>query len=325
MKTTLQSLQESISNAVDMIDHSQLVSDDLLLQQSTKYSTNSLDFTNATSLLDKCEQVTNSYKKTKPDIRVIHHFACSGGSLFTKCLSSMANTFILSEVHPHFYQHLQTDMATFLPSDIATLAMQAGVPEPYKLARQVFKQSIKTAHGHVEQLGGVLVLRDHSHSDFCIGTEYRHKTLITKLLKDDFDVISIATVRNPIDAYSSLLSNGWVHFNPQTFDAYCERLSQFLAQFKKRNIIYYEDFVSCPETVMEKMCLILNIEYDESFMDLYDQFKVTGDSGRKSSGISKRRRREVSAELKNEIEGSKHFRLICKEYKFHSTIQEVVP
>jgi hypothetical protein len=320
MNITLQSLQESISQAISMIDHSQLVSDDLLIQQSTKPTTNSVDFTNAKSLLNKCEQVTNSYQSAKPMIRVIHHFACNGGSLFTKCLSSMANTFILSEVHPHFYQHLKTDMATFLPSDIATLAMQAGVPGPYKLARKIFNQSIKSTHGHVEQLGGILVLRDHSHSDFCVGTEYRQKTLITELLKDDFDVISIATVRNPIDAYSSLLLNGWVHFSPQTFDAYCERLNQFLVQFKKQNIIYYEDFVRQPEKVMEKMCLILNIEYDESFMDLYDQFKVTGDSGRKSSGISKRRRREVTAELKSEIESSKHFRLICKEYKFHSTI-----
>jgi hypothetical protein len=320
MKTKLQSLQESISNAVDMIDQSQLVSDDLLLQQSTKYSTNSLDFTNANSLLDKCEQVINSYQSAKPMMRVIHHFACSGGTLFTKCLSSMANTFILSEVHPYFYQHIQTDMATFLPSDIATLAMQAGVPEPYKLARKIFNQSIKTAHGHVEQLGGVLVLRDHSHSDFCVGTEYRQKTLITELLKDDFDVISIATVRNPIDAYSSLLSNGWVHFSPKTFDAYCERLSQFLVQFKKQNIIYYEDFVSHPQKIMEEMCSILNIEYDESFMDLYDQFKVTGNSGRKTNDISKRKRREVSAALKNEIEDSEYFRLICKEYKFRSTV-----
>ncbi|MEP7704338.1 hypothetical protein [Paraglaciecola sp. 25GB23A] len=303
-----------------MIDKSQIISEDSIQQRSVKLSKNTLDFTNASSLLDKCEQVINSYQSAKPIMRVIHHFACSGGTLFTKCLSSMANTFILSEVHPHFYQHLQTDMATFLPSDIATLAMQAGVPDPNKLARKIFHQSVKSAHEHVDQRGGILVLRDHSHSDFCVGAEYRQKTLITELLKDDFNVISVATVRNPIDAYSSLLANDWVHFSPQTFDAYCERLSQFLVQFKKENIIYYEDFVDCPPQIMEKMCSILNIEYDESFLDLYDQFKVSGDSGRKTSDISKRGRREVSAELKNEIEDSEYFRLICNDYEFQGTV-----
>jgi hypothetical protein len=113
MKTTFQSLQESISNAVDMIDQSQLVSDDLLLQQSTKYSTNSLDFTNANSLLDKCEQVTNSYKKPKPVIRVIHHLACSGGTLISKCISAMPNVYLLSEAHPFSDLHLGRETPIF--------------------------------------------------------------------------------------------------------------------------------------------------------------------------------------------------------------------
>jgi hypothetical protein len=320
MKTTLQSLQESISNAVDMIDQSQLVSDDLLLQQSTKYSTNSLDFTNANSLLDKCEQVTNSYKKTKPVIRVVHHLACSGGSLITKCFSAMPNNFILSEVHPHSYRHLPADKATFLPSDIATLAHQAKFPDADVLARKIFKSSIHETYQHVDEQGGILVLRDHSHSDYCVGSSFAEKSVVRELLNQDFEILSLVTVRNPIDCYASLQSNYWLHFNPQTFEEYCIRVINFLSQFRKKQIIKYESFTRSPDKVMRKMCNVLQVEFNDFYKDLFDQFNVTGDSGRTGEKIAIRPRREISPEFACEIKKSKTFTLLCKKYGFNPAI-----
>jgi hypothetical protein len=191
MKTTLQSLQESISNAVDTIDQSQLVSDNLLLQQPTKYSTNSLGFTNANSLLDKCEQVTTSYKKTKPVIRVIHHFACSGGTLVSKCLASMPNVFLLSEVHPTTELHRQSHNPIFSPTDLTLQSSYANVPDMKSVARKIFTAGIKEIYEHLSEFGCKLILREHTHSDYCMENVCEYDSEILSCLATEYKVLLI--------------------------------------------------------------------------------------------------------------------------------------
>jgi len=36
----------------------------------------------------------------KPVLRTLHHLSCTGGTLFSKCLASMEQVALLSEVHP---------------------------------------------------------------------------------------------------------------------------------------------------------------------------------------------------------------------------------
>jgi hypothetical protein len=62
---------------------------------------------------------------------------------------------------------------------------------------------------------------------------------------------------------------------------------------------------------MKKMCNLLEVQYDESYKLIFDQFKVTGDSGRVGVKIEARPRREISDELKNEINKSKNFAYLC--------------
>lgn len=319
MKTTLQSLQESISNAVDMIDQSQLVSDDLLLQQPTKYSTNSLDFTNANSLLDRCDQVNTEYKNTKPDIRIVHHLACSGGTLISKCISAMPNVFLLSEVHPHSDLQRNKDKAQYSPSDLAKLAIYAGVPAQKELAEKIFVESVKINHQHISERGGTLILRDHTHSDYCVGEDVS-ENIVAELLKEYFNIQSLVTLRNPIDSYLSLVDNGWVHFQPATFDEYCARLLAFLASFSKEQIVFYEDFVQQPQQVVQQMCSILQIPFDDTFETVFDVFSVTGDSGRKGAVISTRERRKVTQLFKEEIENSANFKKVCQLYSLNPVV-----
>ncbi len=275
---------------------------------------------NAESIIDTCNLVLDKANEVKPRLRILHHLACSGGSLVTKCFSAMPNTFILSEVHPHSYRHLAPEKATFLPSDIATLAYQARFPDATNLAKKIFKLSVKETHRHVVERGGALILRDHSHSDYCVGESYTAKSTIVDLLKEEFDIVSLVTVRNPIDCYASLQSNSWLHFSPQTFDEYCNRVLAFLSQFRKNQIIKYESFTKSPDRVMKKMCGVLKIEFHDSFKELFDQFKVTGDSGRTGETISSRPRREIAPSLKAEIKRSKNFKLLCRKYGFSPAI-----
>ena len=143
---------------------------------------------------------------------------------------------------------------------------------------------------------------------------------MVELLNEEYDIISLVTVRNPIDCYASLQSLFWLHFSPQTFDEYCSRVIAFLAPFRKNQIIKYESFTKSPDKVMKKMCGALQVEFHDSFKELFDQFKVTGDSGRTGETISPRSRRELSSDLKIEIKKSKNFKLLCKKYGFNPTV-----
>jgi len=304
----LQELQNELKSSVELIDNKIEKTSSILFNSD---SNSSVFFENSDSILDTCNKLIGLLESKKSELKIIHHLACSGGSLITKCFSAMPNVFILSEVHPHSYRHLKKDMATFLPSDISTLAKQAGFRESYELAKKIFRLSIKEASSRVTDRGGVLILRDHSRSDFCVGDSYTDKSTVTELLLDDFDIIPLVTACNPIDCYLSLQSNYWLHFEPQTFNEYCLRFLNFLAQFKKNQIVKYESFTRSSDKVMKKMCNLLEVQYDESYKLIFDQFKVTGDSGRVGVKIEARPRREISDELKNEINKSKNFAYLC--------------
>jgi len=265
------------------------------------------------SLLNRCEQVCNKHQKQKPTIRIIHHFACSGGTLVSKFLSAMPNVFLLSEVHPHSGLQRNKDEAQYSPSDLAKLSIYAGIPDQEKLAEQIFVDSVKSIHQHIESRGGVLILRDHSHSDYCVG-EHLHNNTVVELLKNDFNIISLVTLRNPIDSYLSLVTNGWVHFQPASFDEYCARLLAFLDNFDKDNVVCYEDVVSNPSTVVHRMCNKLSLPFDDTFESIFDVFSVTGDSGRKGVKILPRKRRDIPHEVCIQINGSKNYKFICENY-----------
>ena len=57
-------------------------------------------------------------------IRTIHHFACTGGTLISKCIATMPNTQMLSEVDP-LSTMLQSKKPKFALTDIIILMQQS--------------------------------------------------------------------------------------------------------------------------------------------------------------------------------------------------------
>ncbi len=314
MSSALTELQTQLNDSLQLIDTKKLssagiVSNDLLSQGID----NKLSVASA-SLLEKCEQVTKQFYSDKPKLRIIHHFACSGGTLVSKCLSAMPNVFLLSEVHPHSYLQSNKESPQYSPSDFAKLAIYADVPEHNVLAEKIFVNSVKTSYQHILERGGTLILRDHTHSDYSCGKNVCNNTVV-ELLKDDFDIISLVTLRNPIDSYLSLVTNGWVHFQPATFNEYCARLLSFLSHFKKSQIVLYEQIVDAPTSTVNEICHILEIPFDDTFDSIFDVFSVTGGSGRKTGGVIKpRKRRDISCEIKKQIEMSSNFQVITNKF-----------
>lgn len=314
MTTNFEMFKMQIDDAVTIIEQASLIEKaelNSLLSKDSVVDTN--------SLLERCEIACSEHEHKKPPLRIIFHMACSGGSLISKCLSAMPNVFLLSEVHPHSYRHLP-EHAQFLPSDIATLAKQGNIPDSDKLAKEIFIDSIKKTYRHVEEQGGTLILRDHSHSDFCVGSTFAEKSIIVEILSEHFDIIPLVTLRNPIDSYAALVANFWLHFEPNDFDAYCGRVNQFLSQFELHQIIAYESFVEEPQQVMKHMCEKLLIPFDDMFEEFFDIYSVTGDSGRTSGTITPRKRRVLGDGLIQQITNSNEFIKICKMYPVSSSL-----
>jgi hypothetical protein len=68
------------------------------------------------------------------------------------------------------------------------------------------------------------VLRDHTHTDFNTSQPIPGKTALVSPLKAGYEIKSILLLHDPIDSYTSLVKNGWGHFEPQTVGEYCLRL-----------------------------------------------------------------------------------------------------
>lgn len=270
---------------------------------------------NTESLLQRCAEIAKESKAEKPLLRVIHHFACSGGTLISKCISAMPNTYLLSEVHPTTYLNIR-EKPEFRPTDIISLCRYAGIPNIDNLSRSILEASILRISEFLDQIGSNLVIREHTHSDYCLGENERDGSEVLKSLSGSFDIRSLVTIRDPIDSYLSLKNNKWAHFSPGNFEEYCRRYLTFLDNFEPSQVFKYENFVENPCEQMKVICDYMQLEFAGDFLDFYDIAKVTGDSGRKSSKISKRSRREISEDMRDEIKNSHSYRTIAEIYKY---------
>ena len=217
-------------------------------------------------------------------------------------------------------------MTSFAPSSLPAAdgdrrALQGKFPLFDDLSKKIFKANIGVISKHVQELGKYLVLREHSHSDFLVGSSSSNVSIIKKLLKDDYPLLCVLTVRHPIDSYLSLISNeGWTHFTPATFDEYCKRYLLFIEHNKDVPVHKYEDFLANPETEIKLLCKTLNLPFNEDFQDVFDLNAMSGDSGRASNVISARKRREFDDNLRAEIEESTKYVQLCETLCYETSI-----
>ncbi|MET6759725.1 sulfotransferase [Pseudoalteromonas sp. NCIMB_1079] len=288
MASDFERFTQSLNESIDLIEQNPQI------ESGTSSLLHSLDeVLDTPSLLARCDEICQRYEKKKPKLRIIHHLACSGGSLLSKCLAALPNVYLLSEVHPFTDLALGRGKPKYSPTDLIALSHYAGVPNHQDLAGKLFKQAVMSTYQHVEKLGGILVLRDHTHSDYCTSAKLPEKSRVHQLLEEDFEIKSILTIRDPIDSYASLVKNGWVHFSPDSFDEYCRRILVMLDKFQTEQIFKYEDFVDEPQDVMGKICQKLDLPFDDNFEEIFGAFQVTGDSGRSSDEIKKRNKTDM--------------------------------
>lgn len=254
---------------------------------------------------------------SKPIIRTVHHLSCTGGTLISKCIACMPNVALISETHPFV-----VGKTHFNPIDpIQQLFSQGLVSDKEEALKYVFRSRIE-AVSHLSKLEGrVLILRDHTHSDY-LGNNapqnFRLKSVLN-CLKYEFDIKSVMTLRNPVDTYLSLKKNGWSN-GVKSFDEYCKRIILMLNAYKSTPHYHYEDFCLDPDAILDKICNNLDIEFDPSYKDRFFNKILTGNSGRgkEITEIKPLPHREYDEEYLSEVYASENFKIIAErqEYSF---------
>lgn len=299
--TPAKSLLETLEGALDML---------------AEYADAPIDDgTHLPSLLEQCEALTQAEPKIEP-VRTLHHFACTGGTLISKCLAVMPNVTVLSEIDPLSPLIALPKIPAFAPTDLIYGARRALRPLSDDATVDVFKASLEALHKAFQDQGSYLCLRDHAHSQFCTDANGKERPTLDEIVAEILPVKSVVTVRHPLESYLSLIKNRWQHFSPATIEEYSKRYMLFLDRYKGVPVFRYEDFVAAPDDVLNKICDELALPFIEGAESMHQLVSLSGDSGRKSDKISARPRRPVPTDLAEQIKHSRTYTSLCARLEY---------
>ena len=249
----------------------------------------------------------------RPLIHTVHHLACTGGTVISKCLAAMPKVALVSEVNP-----LNRSGFDFEPTNPLLLLERSYRNLTLEEIKEDFLSRISQVTKICHNDGMDLVIRDHSHTDFCMGEEPHEVTPIRDFLADQYDLVSVVTVRHPLDSYLGLLSEGWqMQFTPSTLEEYSRRYLAFLDRYRDLPIRRYEDFCAEPEAFIQELCELLELEYNPIFIERFGSIKLSGNSGRGSNTeISSRPRRPIPEDLQNQLENSEAYRQVLERLHY---------
>ena len=241
-------------------------------------------------------------------IRIIHHWACSGGTIISRSIAAIHNVVILSEVHPLAYLRLSKPEPIYTPTDIIQqLCLPHNGADPV-LCIAAWRGAIAALAQKVADNNKVLVLRNHSHIDFFTGAQPGTEHFITRTLQDTHVITALLTVRHPLDSWISIKLQNWDrHFRFSTLEEFCHRALMLVQASKGLPVIRYEEFTINPERGLQTICKILNIKTDTIQPSALDVVNLSGDSGRRSNQITARARRLIPEAIKIEIEAMQKY------------------
>jgi hypothetical protein len=211
-------------------------------------------------------------------IRTLHHQACTGGSLISRCIAALPAVALVSEVSP--IGESRPKMVHFHPLDVGGAFLNSYPEARPDLATMVdiFGQQLRLTSDLAQRAGLELVVRDHPH------TAYMRRTIAERSAFLDacasFETIhSLVSVRYPYSSFLSLGRTGWDK-HLEGYEDYCRRYLRFLDHHATAAIIQYEGFCADPQGTMRTICRVLDLEFDETFEVRWQSHKVTGNSGR---------------------------------------------
>jgi len=259
------------------------------------------------------------YQPPQP-MRLIHHFACAGGTLISRSVRAQLCVRVLSEIDPLSEMSLVGDVRTFAPTDVIALARAASPNIRNSTLERMFLSALKVLSDDMINEGLILVLRDHNHSHYCTSLDPGSRNSLLSIVRREFDSKSIVTVRHPIDSWISLVANGWVQLSENSLNEYCRRYLLFLDDHVDVPILRYEDFVSDPDGKILYLCNVLNIPYSETWGTSLPGIKMSGDSGRTGDVISFRKRKLLDSATIDEANSSINYAHLCERLNYDPNV-----
>ncbi len=253
-------------------------------------------------------QARAAARPVRPALRSLHHFACTGGTLISRCIAALPAVRLLSEVDP-----LSTmgPAQSFLPSDLVGLARKGARAPGAQTLVEVFLAGLAALEQASAREGFDLVLRDHAHSQFCFGPDLPDRPTLFEMLAPAHEMRALVTVRHPLDSYLSLLRKRWTQFSPATLPEYARRYHAFLDRHAGIEMLRYEDFLTDPQAGMQRICARLDLTYAPEFPDRFAAIRLSGDSGRRGDEIAIRPRRPVPEGLVRLSQSDPAYRDLC--------------
>ncbi len=239
-------------------------------------------------------------------------YARSGGTMLSRCLSSMENTFVASEVHPKYNVHL----------NLAQQSKKIGI----NLKSGDYLNQVIDLNKQLEEQGKRLVLRDWTFIDFTPhdinNFETSNRLLQYEMLVAELPLIPVVFVRDAIDIWISR----WCP--PAFFKVYKNYISEILD--KNLSIFKYEDFCEHPEIEMKKLCQILDLPYEPKFLKSYNNQFVYGDMdasgnsrGLQQKKIERLKRKRIARPLIKWLNQQKEMREINKWMNYPESYESV--
>jgi hypothetical protein len=218
-----------------------------------------------------------------PVIRVVHHLACSGGTVISRCLAAMQGVALLSEQHPSMGMQRRTSALKQAQIAYNLLSEQD--------LHDCFLGQIELIHQRAHAAGMTLVVRDHTNADFNAPSFSAFTT--ADVLARRFRVVSVVTVRHPVDAWLGMTEQGWM---PHTIEVFAQRFLTFARLAARAGFVRYEDFCADPHSALRRICAAIEVPFDPAYAERMDSVThLTGASGRQSASIAPRPRRPVDA------------------------------
>ena len=232
--------------------------------------------------------------KEQSPIRVLHHWACSGGTIISRSIATQPNVVLLSEVHPLAYLRLKEPDTNYSPTDIIQqLSLQQNGRDP-SLCIAAWQGSILNLNATLTEQNRPLILRSHSHIDFFSGGIASRVPMISRSLKSHAPLLELLSVRHPLDSWLSLLQKGWnQHFHTKELEIFCGRALSMLKGCEGMNWIRYEEFTLKPDEFLKEINEFLQLRGEESHTQNLKNIKLSGDSGRSSDVVGMRPRQPI--------------------------------
>lgn len=211
----------------------------------------------------------------RPVIRLIHHMARSGGTVICRCLASMDEVVLLSEIHPN---------GTEMFNPLQQAAEWHGLmnrEDARAFARKPpdFLEAIGRIEQRCREAGKILVIRDWSHLDYT-GVPFAspsYRPMLAETLAPHFRLRRVSTVRHPVDQWLSITRHPRFRASLRA-DTYVEGCLAFAREAVRTGFSRYEDFTAAPDAVLVSLCAALGLPFDEGYRDRWrDWSRITGD------------------------------------------------